>query len=79
MKTKFIYICFVLTCCQSIYAQDFLVKNQNKVMAMINPSFYGFGESSKAGVVYGTEGYNDGNKIESRFGFANHYNPRFHK
>lgn len=73
MKTKFLYICFVLTCCQSIYAQDFLVKNQNKVMGMINPSFYGFGESSKAGVVYGTEGYNEGNKIESRFGFANHY------
>nr|WP_314864482.1 type IX secretion system membrane protein PorP/SprF [uncultured Flavobacterium sp.] len=49
------------------------MKNQNKVMGTINPSFYGFGDSSKAGIIYSTEGYNEGSKIENRFGFANHY------
>jgi type IX secretion system PorP/SprF family membrane protein len=49
------------------------MKNQNKIMGTLNPSFYGFGDSSKAGIIYSTEGYNEGNKIEIRFGFANHY------
>jgi type IX secretion system PorP/SprF family membrane protein len=49
------------------------MKNQNKIMGTLNPSFYGFGDSSKAGIIYSTEGYNEGNKIENRFGFANHY------
>jgi type IX secretion system PorP/SprF family membrane protein len=73
MRIKYIYILFALVVGQITYAQDFTMKNQNKVMGTINPSFYGFGDSSKAGIIYSTEGYNEGSKIENRFGFANHY------
>jgi type IX secretion system PorP/SprF family membrane protein len=73
MKTKYIYIFLVVIFCQNLFAQDFTMKNQNQVMGTINPSFYGFGDSSKAGIIYSTEGYNEGSKIENRFGFANHY------
>jgi type IX secretion system PorP/SprF family membrane protein len=73
MKTKYIYIFFVVVFCQKLTAQDFSIKNENKVIGGINPSFYGFDSTSKAGIVYGTEGYANGSKIENRFGFANHY------
>jgi len=73
MKTKYIYIFLVVVFWQNAFAQDFTMKTQNKVMGTINPSFYGFGDSSKAGIIYSTEGYNEGSKIENRFGFANHY------
>ncbi len=73
MKTKYIYIFLVAIFCQNTFGQDFTMKNQNKVIGTLNPSFYGFGDSSKAGVIYSSEGYNEGSKIESRFGFATHY------
>ena len=73
MTTKYIYIFLVSIFCLPIFGQDFALKNQNKVMGIVNPSFYGFGDSSKAGIIYSTEGYNEGSKIENRFGFANHY------
>jgi type IX secretion system PorP/SprF family membrane protein len=73
MKIKYIYTLFLFVAFQSAFSQDFAVKNQNKVMGTLNPSFYGFGDSSKAGAIYSTEGYNEGSKIESRFGFANHF------
>ena len=71
MKINYIYLLIIFS--QISFSQDFVMKNENKVMGGINPSFYGFGESSKAGVVYSSEGYNEGSKIETRFGFANHY------
>lgn len=73
MKINNIYIYLVLIICQISFSQDFATKNQNKVMGSNNPSFYGFGDSSKAGIIYTTEGYNEGSKIENRFGFANHF------
>lgn len=73
MRIKHIYLFIVFVFCQNSYAQDFDIKNQNKVLGTINPSFYGFGDSSKAGVIYSTEGYNERSKIENRFGFANHF------
>lgn len=73
MKINNIYIYLVLIFCQISFSQDFITKNQNKVMGSVNPTFYGFGDTSKAGIIYTTEGYTEGSKIESRFGFANHY------
>jgi type IX secretion system PorP/SprF family membrane protein len=73
MKTKYIYIFLLVIFYQNLLAQDFTMKNQNKVIGTLNPGFYGFGDSSKAGIIYSTEGYNEGSKIENRFGFANHY------
>ena len=57
----------------SIFGQDYMYKNQNKVMGSTNPSFYGFGETSKAGLIYSSEGFNANSKIENKFGFANVY------
>lgn len=73
MRIIYISIVLVITVFQNSFAQDFTMKNQNKIIGSINPSFYGFGNTSKAGIIYGTEGYNEGTKIENRFGFANHF------
>jgi hypothetical protein len=42
-------------------------------MGGINPSFYGFGDSSKTGIMYSTEGFNQNTKMENKFAFAHHY------
>lgn len=73
MRIIYISIVLVLSVFQNSFAQDFMMKNQNKIIGSVNSSFYGFGNTSKAGIIYGTEGYNEGTKIENRFGFANHY------
>lgn len=54
-------------------AQDYLYKNQNMVLGSLNPSFYGFGDSSKTGIMYSTEGFNQNTKMENKFAFAHHY------
>ena len=54
-------------------AQDYLYKNQNMVLGSLNPSFYGFGDSSKTGIIYSTEGFNQNTKMENKFAFAHHY------
>lgn len=73
MKNKFIYIFFLFLFFQSMVGQDFLLKNQDKIIGTINPSFYGFGDGSKVGVISSREGYNEGSKIESQFGFVNYF------
>ena len=55
------------------FAQDNTIKNQNKVMGTQNPSFYAFGDSSKAGVLTGFEGFSDSSKINTNLAFVNHY------
>jgi hypothetical protein len=57
----------------SIFGQDYIYKNQNKVMGSLNPSFYGFGDTSKAGLIYSTEGFNQNTKIDNKFGFGNYF------
>ena len=57
----------------SVFGQDYIYKNQNKVMGSMNPSFYGFGDTSKAGLIYSTEGFNQNSKIDNKFGFANYF------
>ena len=57
----------------TVFSQDYIYKNQNMVMGSINPSFYGFGDSSKAGLIYSSEGFNQNSKMESKFAFVNHY------
>ena len=42
-------------------------------MGAKNPSFYAFGDSSKAGGLTGFEGFTDASKIETKFGFVNHF------
>ena len=57
----------------SIFGQDYIYKNQNMVMGSLNPSFFGFGDSSKAGLIYSTEGFNEKSKIENQYAFVNHF------
>lgn len=71
MKLKSIYILIFVA--NFGFAQDTAIKNQNKIMGVINPSFYAFGDSSKAGVLTGSEGFSDASKIETKFAFVNHF------
>ena len=73
MKFKSLYIGVVLLAANLGFAQDNTIKNQNKIMGAQNPSFYAFGDSSKAGVLTGVEGFNDSSKIETKFAFVNHF------
>lgn len=73
MKNKFLYSLLILILASSVEAQDYAFKNQNKIMGTVNPSFYGFGDSSKAGIIYSTEGFNESSKIDNKFAYANHF------
>lgn len=73
MKNNKNYFLLILLFSATIFGQDFIFKNQNKVMGSINPSFYGFGDTSKAGLIYSTEGFNANSKIDNKFGFTNVY------
>lgn len=73
MKNKNSYFLLMFFLSASIFGQDYIYKNQNKVMGSMNPSFYGFGDTSKAGLIYSTEGFNQNSKIDNKFAFANHY------
>ena len=73
MKLKSLYICLLILGYNFGFSQDNIIKNQNKIMGAQNPSFYAFGDSSKAGVLNGFEGFTDASKIETKFGFVNHF------
>jgi hypothetical protein len=73
MKLKSLYIVIATVVYNFGFAQDNIMKNQNKIMGAQNPSFYAFGDSSKAGVLSGFEGFTDASKIETKFAFVNHY------
>ena len=73
MKKNNSFLLLILLVSTLAFSQDYIYKNQNMVMGSINPSFYGFGDSSKAGVIYSSEGFNQNTKMDNRFAFANHY------
>ena len=73
MKNNKNYFLLILLFSATIFGQDFIFKNQNKIMGSINPSFYGFGDSSKAGLIYSTEGFDQRTKIENKFGYGSYF------
>ena len=73
MKNNKNYFLLLLLFSATIFGQDFIFKNQNKVMGSNNPSFYGFGDTSKAGLIYSTEGFDQTTKIDNKYGFANYF------
>jgi len=73
MKLKSLYITLVILVYNFGFSQDNIIKNQNKIMGAQNPSFYAFGDSSKVGVLTGSEGFNDASEVESKFAFVNHF------
>ena len=70
-NNSFLLLMFLIS--GTIFGQDYLYKNQNMVMGSINPSFYGFGNSSKTGLIYSSEGFNQSSKMDNKFAFVNHY------
>jgi len=74
MTNKHLYIVLSLFICTNVVlGQDFSYKNQNKIPGSVNPSFYGFENTSKGGIIYSTETIGGNNKIENKFAFANIY------
>lgn len=73
MKLKSLYLPLLILVYNFGFSQDNIIKNQNKIMGAQNPSFYAFGDSSKAGVLTGSEGFTDASKIETKFAFVNHF------
>lgn len=73
MKKNNSFLLLILLFSTIAFSQDYIYKNQNMVPGSINPSFYGFGDSSKAGIIYSSEGFNQNSKMDNRFAFANHY------
>lgn len=73
MKKNNRFLVLIVLITATVYGQDNIFKNQNKIIGSINPSFYGFGDTSKAGLIYSTEGFNQNSKIENKFGFVNHF------
>jgi len=57
----------------TIFGQDFIYKNQNKIMGSTNPSFFGFGDTSKAGIIYNTEGFDQRTKVENKYGYGSYF------
>ena len=73
MKNNNSFLLLILLVSTTVFSQDYIYKNQNEVMGSMNPSFYGFGDSSKAGIIYGTEGFNQNSKLDNRFAYVNHF------
>ena len=71
MTTKQFYFILFLFCINLMYGQEYFYNNQNKITGTINPSFYGFDESSQLGVIYGNEKItNSESNIENSFAFG---------
>lgn len=58
---------------QSSFGQDQIIDNLNKIPNFINPSFYGFKNSTKIGVMNKFPGKTFDNTLEHRYAFANTY------
>lgn len=55
-------------------SQEYFYNNQNKLTGTINPSFYGFYETSQIGVIYGNESIlNNDSNIENSFVYATNF------
>ena len=73
MKNNKNYFLLMLLFSATIFGQDFIYKNQNKIMGSTNPSFFGFGDTSKAGIIYNTEGFDQRTKVENKYGYGSYF------
>lgn len=71
------HIFSILTfCCISItmYSQEYIYSNQNKLLGSVNPSFYSFDKEPHIGVTYGTQKVlNSDSNIENSFAFGSNF------
>jgi len=74
MTAKQLYFILFLFCINPMQSQEYFYTNQNKISGTINPSFYGFDESSQLGVIYGNQNIaNSDSNIENTFAFGSTY------
>ncbi|WP_111707436.1 type IX secretion system membrane protein PorP/SprF [Lutibacter citreus] len=71
------HIISILTICFlsiTVYGQEYIYSNQNKLFGTVNPSFYGFDEISHTGVAYATQKvFNSDSNIENSLAFGSTY------
>lgn len=73
MKKQHIYLLF-LFCFNMMQSQEYFYNNQNKITGSLNPSFYGFGETSQLGVIYGSESIiNSDSNIQNSFAYGSSF------
>ncbi|PHS53485.1 MAG: hypothetical protein COB01_04030 [Lutibacter sp.] len=71
MTNKQLYFILFLFCINLMHSQEYFYNNQNKITGTLNPSFYGFNESTQIGVIYGNEKVaNSDLNIENSFAFG---------
>lgn len=72
---KYIYsLILILSATTIALGQDFIYSNQNKIPGTMNPSFYGFEESTQIGVIYGTQRIlGNGSDLRNSFAFGTTY------
>ncbi|HEY9170179.1 MAG TPA: PorP/SprF family type IX secretion system membrane protein [Lutibacter sp.] len=71
-KRTYTIIAFLTICViQFSFGQDQIIDNLNKMPNFLNPSFYGFKEATKIGVVNKFPGKTFDNKLEQRYLFGN--------
>ena len=68
-----IYLPLLIVFSQLVHAQDLFIDSQDRFLGANNPCFYGFGNSSKAGILYNSKNTTMRSNIEYRSGFANHF------
>ena len=73
MKNRNLYIALLLILTVTVFSQEIIYKNQNMILGTINPSFFGFADTSKAGVIYSSEGFSSASQSENKYGFVNHF------
>jgi type IX secretion system PorP/SprF family membrane protein len=70
-RTSTIIAIIALFTVQLSFGQDQIIDNLNKIPNFINPSFYGFKNSTKIGIVNKFAGNTFSNTLEYRYAFAN--------
>jgi type IX secretion system PorP/SprF family membrane protein len=63
------YIGFLLISLQTVFAQEYVL-NQFQNLQMLNPSYYGFNNLTKAGVLYNSMSYDTDENIDTKVAFG---------
>jgi len=65
-----LYIGLLLVAIQALSAQEYIL-NQSQNLQMLNPSYYGFNNLTKAGVIYNSLSYDTQENIDTKIAFGN--------
>jgi len=74
MMNKYIYSIIAIFYISTMYSQEYIYSNQNKLLGSLNPSFYGFDEVPHVGVSYATQKVlNNDSNIENSYAFGSNF------